>query len=518
MIASSSSSSSVNKEIKILALGAGQEVGRSCIIVKMGGKTIMLDCGSHPVYEDQRRFPDFTLIKGDKQSLDDIIDCCLISHFHLDHTGGLPYFTEHVGYSKPIFMSYPTRDIVPHLLEDYRKLAESKQNERRLMNKDKDDKQAPIYTQQEIERCMSKIVPMKYNETKMYNGIEISTYLVGHVLGAELPRCFPNVLITETTYGTTIRSSRLTKEENFLDAIVSTVNKGGKVLIPVFALGRVQELCLIADRYWSQNDMTIPIYYTQGLAARAMPSYRQYTDWMNESVQEQNKIKTEEQRKEEQLEYEQWAEAGTAWMHTSGMNASWNMGDRKTASIFDYEHVLPYQAQFLHADGPMVLFAAPGMLNGGISQDALRLWGVNERNLVILPGYCADNTIGGKLLKGERDFDVISGQLQQHTSNYGREKNRSKSPSQKYDKRDIRRDHIDTIHIKCPVLCLPFSAHADALGLAMIVQQTMPDTVALVHGELDRISYLQNTVFPLIGCPCYSPQIGIECKISIPEQ
>lgn len=79
-------------EIKVVPLGAGQDVGRSCLIVTLGGKNIMLDCGMHMGFNDGRRFPDFSYI-DDGKPLTDFLDCVIISHFHLDHCGALPYMT-----------------------------------------------------------------------------------------------------------------------------------------------------------------------------------------------------------------------------------------------------------------------------------------------------------------------------------------------------------------------------------------------------------------------------------------
>jgi Cft2 family RNA processing exonuclease len=80
----------------------------------MGGKNIMLDCGMHMGFQDERKFPDFTYVgEGDLTS---VLDCVIVTHFHLDHCGALPYLTEMVGYSGPIFMTHPTKAISPLLL------------------------------------------------------------------------------------------------------------------------------------------------------------------------------------------------------------------------------------------------------------------------------------------------------------------------------------------------------------------------------------------------------------------
>jgi integrator complex subunit 11 len=75
-------------EIKVTPLGAGQDVGRSCILLNIGGKNVMLDCGMHMGYNDERRFPDFSYIVPEGP-ITSYIDCVIISHFHLDHCGEL---------------------------------------------------------------------------------------------------------------------------------------------------------------------------------------------------------------------------------------------------------------------------------------------------------------------------------------------------------------------------------------------------------------------------------------------
>uniref|UniRef100_A0A8C8ZPV1 Integrator complex subunit 11 n=1 Tax=Prolemur simus TaxID=1328070 RepID=A0A8C8ZPV1_PROSS len=102
-------------EIRVTPLGAGQDVGRSCILVSIAGKNVMLDCGMHMGFSDDGG-PGLTCAASP-------------SHFHLDHCGALPYFSEMVGYDGPIYMTHPTQAICPILLEDYRKIAVDKKGE-----------------------------------------------------------------------------------------------------------------------------------------------------------------------------------------------------------------------------------------------------------------------------------------------------------------------------------------------------------------------------------------------------
>ena len=109
----------------VLPLGAGQDIGKSCLIVTLGGRRIMLDCGMHMGFQDSRRFPDWAMLGGSgssqstSSSLTDAIDCVIISHFHLDHCGALPQLTELMHYDGPIFMTPPTAALASVLLKDY---------------------------------------------------------------------------------------------------------------------------------------------------------------------------------------------------------------------------------------------------------------------------------------------------------------------------------------------------------------------------------------------------------------
>ena len=105
--------------IKITCLGAGQDVGRSCVIVELGGYRVMFDCGMH--MSSDQKYPQFDFLQKhlpNPTDFTDFIDVVLITHSHMDHCGALPYFTERVGYHGPILMSPPTKATLPIMLED----------------------------------------------------------------------------------------------------------------------------------------------------------------------------------------------------------------------------------------------------------------------------------------------------------------------------------------------------------------------------------------------------------------
>jgi integrator complex subunit 11 len=160
--------------MNIIALGAGQEVGRSCIVLNINNKTVMFDCGMHMGYSDSRKFPDFQSLSK-TGNFDKIIDCVLISHFHLDHCGSLPYFTEILGYNGPIYMTYPTKAVLPIILEDCQKILSMK------------SRGSEIYSLEDIGKCMNKIIPINMNETiEISKDFTITPYYAGHVIGAAM--------------------------------------------------------------------------------------------------------------------------------------------------------------------------------------------------------------------------------------------------------------------------------------------------------------------------------------------
>ena len=289
--------------MNLIPLGAGQEVGRSCIIVTIDDKTIMFDCGMHMGYNDSRKFPDFSYLSQTK-NFDKIIDCIIISHFHLDHCGALPYFTEVLGYSGPIYMTYPTKAVLPILLEDCRKI---------LCMKSKDNRQ---YTSEDIKNCMAKVIPVNMNETiEISRDFIITPYYAGHVIGAAMfyvkvngkgvvytgdysttadkhlgtawiDNLKPDLMITESTYGSVVRDCRKSKERRFLQLIHACIQRGGKVLIPIFALGRAQELCLLIEDYWERMGLQVPVFFAGDLTEKANEIYKRFINYTNDSIKQ----------------------------------------------------------------------------------------------------------------------------------------------------------------------------------------------------------------------------------------
>ncbi|OAD70617.1 hypothetical protein PHYBLDRAFT_1170, partial [Phycomyces blakesleeanus NRRL 1555(-)] len=444
--------------IRLVPLGAGQDVGRSCIVVTIGGKNIMFDCGMHMGFNDERRFPDFSYISKTAE-FTEVLDAVIISHFHLDHCGALPHFTEMCGYDGPIYMTHPTKAICPILLEDYRKIAVEKKGE------------TNFFTSDMIKQCMKKVTPISLHQTIQVDAdIEIKAYYAGHVLGAAMfyvrvgeesvvytgdynmtpdrhlgsawiDKVRPDVLITESTYGTTIRDSKRSRERDFLKKVHACVLKGGKVLIPVFALGRAQELCILIDAYWERMGLKVPIYFSAGLTERATQYYKLFINWTNQ------KIKS-------------------------------TFVER---NMFEFKHIEPWDRQFVSNKGAMVLFATPGMLHQGTSLEVFKKWAPDPINMVVLPGFCVAGTIGHQVLQGRKLIEI---------------------------------DRFTKVEVNLQVRNLSFSAHADAKGIMQLIRHCEPRNVVLVHGERQAMEFLKSKIVNEFGIECYNPPNGV--TISIP--
>ncbi|KAF9349513.1 Integrator complex subunit 11 [Mortierella sp. AD094] len=443
--------------IQIVPLGAGQDVGRSCILVTIGGKNIMLDCGMHMGFNDERRFPDFSYISktGD---FTEMLDCVIISHFHLDHCGALPFFTEMCGYDGNIYMTHPTKAICPILLEDYRKISVDRKGERNF------------FTSQNIKDCMKKVIAVNLHQTIMVDDdLEICAYYAGHVLGAAMfyirvgeeslvytgdynmtpdrhlgsawiDKVRPDVLITESTYATTIRDSKRSRERDFLKKVHDCVAGGGNVIIPVFALGRAQELCILIETYWERMDLKVPIYFSAGLTEKANHFYRLFINWTNEKIK-------------------------STFVHRN---------------MFDFKHIKAWDRSYIDATGPMVVFATPGMLHSGTSLELFKKWAPDPKNMVIMPGYCVAGTVGSKVLAGEKKIQI---------------------------------DAFTSVDVNLQVKNLSFSAHADAKGIMQLIRQCEAKNVVLVHGEKSSMGFLKSRIMTEFGIPCFDPANGTTVSI-----
>ncbi|KAH0456818.1 hypothetical protein IEQ34_014725 [Dendrobium chrysotoxum] len=418
-------------QLIITPLGAGNEVGRSCVYMSYRGKTVLFDCGIHPAYSGMAALPYFDEIDPST------IDVLLVTHFHLDHAASLPYFLEKTTFKGRVFMTHATKAIYRLLLSDYVKVS-------------KVSVEDMLYDEQDILRSMDKIEVIDFHQTVEVNGIRFWCYTAGHVLGAamfmvdiagvrvlytgdysreedrhlraaEIPQFSPDICIIESTYGVQLHQPRVIREKRFTDVIHSTISQGGRVLIPAFALGRAQELLLILDEYWSNHPElhNIPIYYASPLAKRCMAVYQTYINAMNERIRNQF----------------------------------------ANSNPFDFKHISPLKSIENFDDvGPSVVMASPSGLQSGLSRQLFDRWCTDKKNACVIPGYVVEGTLAKTIINEPKEVTLINGL---------------------------------TAPLNMQVYYISFSAHADFAQTSTFLKELMPPNIVLVHGEANEMARLK---------------------------
>jgi len=436
-MASNSSSQKDDEEsdqLIIKPLGAGQEVGRSCHILEFKGKKLMLDCGIHPGLQGMDTLP-----YVDQVDLEEI-DLLLVTHFHLDHCGALPWLLEKTVFKGRVFMTHATKAIYRWLLSDYIRVSSMGET--------------MLYNEKDLENTMSKIETINFHQEMEVNGVKFWAYTAGHVLGAamfmieiagvkvmytgdfsrqedrhlmaaEIPvNVQPDVLIVESTYGTHIHEPREEREGRFTSIVHDIVNRGGRCLIPVFALGRAQELLLILDEYWAMHPelQDVPIYYASSLAKKCMSVYQTYINAMNEKIKRQINV----------------------------------------SNPFVFKHISNLKSMDHFDDiGPSVVMASPGMMQTGLSRELFENWCTDRRNGVIIAGYCVEGTLAKFILSEPEEVTSMSGQK---------------------------------LKLNCSVEYISFSAHTDYKQTSEFIRALKPPHVVLVHGEATEMNRLKQAL------------------------
>lgn len=283
--------------IKFLPLGGAGEIGANCYYLNIAGTGIVLDCGMHPQKTGIESLPKFDLIT------DKPVDYALISHSHQDHLMSLPFLVKHHPYTK-IITSRQTRDLAELTLH----------NSVSIIQKDLEkDNSIQFYTHAEIDLLAQSIDSKPTNEIFEIEGynhessepIKVSFHDAGHILGSvsiliehngekifytgdinltnqtllkgcELPKEKVDTLILECTYGATDSSQIFpwSKEaERFAAEANKILNNGGSILIPVFALGKMQEILATIWMLMKKNKLTKTDIFTGGIGTKINKLY-----------------------------------------------------------------------------------------------------------------------------------------------------------------------------------------------------------------------------------------------------
>lgn len=359
--------------MQITFYGAAGEVGRSCFLLEENEKNLMLDCGIK--LGEKTEYP---AINDDELKK---IRNIAITHAHLDHSGYLPHI--YARNAKPkVYVTKPTRDLIGVLLADYNRIQKDKEN---------------TFKQKDVDNVLKSANVVEYNET-VRSDFNFSFINAGHVLGSAmikvndcnvlysgdicmrktrvLDACERNVsaetLIVENTYGgkNDIIPSFKESANKLAASINETLNKGGWVIIPSFAVGRAQEILLMLDDYMRSGVLPPAKIYVEGMINKAMRIYRHNAYYANDDIKKRILMSEDD----------------------------------------------PFKSRFFHQSRsktrddvlkePCIIVTTSGMLSGGPVLYYIQRLGADPKTKMIFVGYQAEGTLGRKILDGEKKVVV----------------------------------------------------------------------------------------------------------------
>ncbi len=366
-------------------------------------------------------------------------------------------------------MTHPTKAIYKWLIQDSVRVSS---------NSSAESSSTP-YTEADHLNTFPMIEAFDYYTTHTIAGIRITPLPAGHVLGAAMfvinisglnilftgdysiepdrhlisasvPQGVTiDVLITESTYGIASHVPRLEREQALMKSITSIIARGGRCLMPVFALGRAQEILLILDEYWDRHQelQNIPIYYASNLARKCMLVYQTYVGAMNENIKRIFR--------ERMAEAEKGGKNGGPW---------------------DFKYIRSLKSLDRFDDvGSCVMLASPGMMQNGVSRELLERWAPSDKNGVVITGYSVEGTMAKSIMQEPDTIPAIM--------------NRRRGGAESLERPTVPR--------RCSVQEFSFAAHVDGVENREFIEQVKAPVVILVHGEQHNMMRLKSKLLSL---------------------
>ncbi len=392
--------------MKLYFNGAARTVTGSQHLVEANGHRLLLDCGlfqgkRNDTYERNKHFA------FDPKSIDAVI----LSHAHIDHSGNLPNLVKS-GFGGPIYATPPTATLGEIMLMDSAHIHEY---DAEYVNKKRSRRGEPpvepLYTKRNAADAIERYYPVKYNQPfSPVSGITVTFYEAGHILGSaairldveengehkslwfsgdigrgELPLIadpvLPNdvdYLVMECTYGDMEHFTVEQAYNNFQQVVKKTFDRGGKVIIPAFAVGRTQEIVYFMNQMITNGDISpVPVYVDSPLAVEASRIFTQYPEYFDKETNEFIR-----QHKHQALDF-------PGLTYVSSVDESKSLNDKK---------------------GPMMIISASGMAENGRILHHLKNNIENPRNSVLIVGWQAPDTLGRRLVEGVDQLRIY-GQL-----------------------------------------------------------------------------------------------------------
>jgi uncharacterized protein len=381
-----------NEWVRVSFLGAGRQVGRSCLLLQTPESRVILDCGINVAAKNEHMYPHFDLPEFKISELDAVV----ISHAHLDHSSMTPLLIKY-GYKGPIYCTAPTRDIMALLALDYIAIGYK-------------EMQNPPFSISDVKQMVKQTICLDYHEVSdITPDIRITFYNAGHILGSSMVHLhignglhnmlytgdmlydnsnllgkastkFPRLetVIIESTYGgrADITPSRKECEDELVKIINDTIKGGGKVLLPVLGVGRSQEIMVILERVMREKQIPQVPIYIQGLVWDVTAIHTAYPDFFNPKVKKQ-------------IFYENQ--------------------NPFLSEVFKRVGSQKEMRQVIESGDSCIIMATSGMLAGGASVEYFKHLSPNPKNSLVLTCYQGKGSLGRRIQEGEKEISFSIG-------------------------------------------------------------------------------------------------------------
>ena len=474
--------------MKITFLGATKTVTGSNFLVEGAGKKFLVDCGmwqgkAELEMENSQEF------EFDPKE----IDFVLLTHAHIDHSGRIPKLYKE-GFRNKIYAHKATCDLCALMLPDSGHIQEMEakwKNKKRIRKGE--EPQDPIYTAEEAARCLEVFQEVKYDEiVEITPEIHVRFNDAGHMLGSSIIELWvkeddketktvftgdignndipllssptmiesTDYLVMESTYGSRLHIKNDQKAEIFLDVVSETLDNGGTVVIPSFAVGRTQEILYELDKLKEVKDdeefkrkyrtlMKAPVYVDSPLAISATEVFKENTDLFDEETQQ------EIRRGDNPLEF-----PGLKFTRTSDESKALNEDTT-----------------------PSIIISASGMCEVGRIKHHLKhnIW--NPKSTILFVGYQAPGTLGYSIVNGAKKVKIFGEEFAVNA----------------------RIEYIEG-----------YSGHADQEWLMNFIYSFIkkPKHIFLVHGEEEAQEVLKEKIETDCNIPVIIPNFGETYEIN----
>ena len=468
--------------MKITFLGATKMVTGSNFLVEAAGKKFLVDCG---LYQGKKELEMENYRPFDYNPAE--IDFMLLTHAHIDHSGRIPKLYNE-GFKKTIYAHKATCDLCGIMLPDSGHIQEM---EAEWKNKKRERKgeqtYPPLYTAEDAINSLEIFSPVEYNEIiEIDENIHVRFNDAGHMLGSSIIELWVNedgketktvfsgdignndiplldsptmiescdYLVMESTYGSRLHMKNDEKAEMFLNIVSETIDNGGTVVIPSFAVGRTQEILYELNKIKENRDdeefrrkyktlMKVPVYVDSPLAISATEIFKQNTDLFEEEIKEK-------------------IDAGDNPLEFPGLKFTQTADESKALN---------------ENKEPCIIISASGMCDVGRIKHHLKhnIW--NPKNTILFVGYQAPGTLGYSIVNGAKKVTIFGEEIAVNA----------------------RIEYIEG-----------YSGHADQEWLMNFIYSFInrPKHIFLVHGEEESQDVLKNKILEETGIGVSIPEYG----------